>query len=253
VRLHLIIAVGLAFCHHGISFGQKLWDIDSEQVRSAINIVHEDTIREHLRGNVTWDNPEYKYASRMEWKYASATLLAWKYGESEREIILNSLKTSSVDDDPLIGGWAEKYYYYQFMLGFYGDQHAIAGMDTLARLDSWPYRYKAIYQLSLLGRFDHFGILVDAFKAEYVDWDLSRCFQQYGKHKMFRDSVLALFSDSIKATSDAGKRYDMIETLAGFDLPYVRYLLRSIVKSSTGLRREWFARELEDRKIRIKR
>lgn len=214
------------------SHAQRLWDIailpgDMEQVGG-------DTTVGHLQNLMLRHHPSADAAARI---------LAVKYGESQREFILDILGNFYADSAfPL----KEIYKYnYHFFQGFYGEQAAISGMEILARDTGSRLgvtRIRAIRQLALAGRYEYFDTLSTFLSVDGADALLLSVISIYGKNSSYRGRAGDILSDSISGSNN----YELIqmyaEYLASFDSARAISLLEPrLLSASSDLRYSVFS------------
>ena len=141
-----------------VGVSQPLWRLEPSDFDYAS--VGKDISRERLHSLVERDD--------IDRYYGPATLLAYYYGDEEKDFILDRLHFTIAPNAPLDQWWL--YFQYNYIAGYLGEQSAIQGMEEIASLMPMDERrFQAIQLLAQNGHFDHFGELHDAIgQSEYM-------------------------------------------------------------------------------------
>ena len=219
---------------------QSLWDINKPDYLDY-QLVDEDTSVTHLKSIILNDqSPPFKYSS-------ASLFLAYYHNQTERDFLVNNLKTisDSSDKSPSSDLWA-KYFTDQEILGFLGIQSAIAGMDTVAKYH--PYRVdqlSAIIYLSKIGQFstEYFNEL----KHEYIYGNFSLAssgLYYYGKEPEYEQEVKVIIINRLNNLSKHSDYISEIYNLSRLDREMAINLLDSKFRENQGYDRYRYFIEL---------
>ena len=217
--LHIwLMAVSTA----GVS--QPLWRLEPSDFDYAS--VGKDISRERLHSLVERDD--------IDRYYGPATLLAYYYGNKEKDFILDRLRFTIAPNAPIDQWWL--YFQYNYIAGYLGEQSAIQGMEEISSMMpvTDERRFRAIQLLAQNGHFDHFDALHDALgQSEYMPIVIN-CLGLYGQQNQFHDDAVALLVDLIRGSSEDAYVSSAAETLSKFELSLAKQELNERFLASRG-------------------
>ncbi len=213
-------------------YSQKLWEL-KPNIQYYVS-VQDDTTRENLRQLVIQEQTIY-----------AALLLAFQYGEQEKEFVLNRLRNWAYKEPLPLG--ISPYYYYQKARGYYGEQGAIQGMDTLIKCCGGnPYRLAAINLLAEAGIFSYFDTVLNAYnRGGYDKSDAIEIFGKYGKDQNYSTQIRTLLEGDIRNSTEYEDYVPPARVLAEFDRPYAITILNELFQLSVGADRFAYFNALE--------
>ncbi len=215
------------FLFISISSSQKLWQIEPQI--GNYYAVGGDTSQINLRNEM------------MQRKsHSAALLLAFHYGETEKILVLDSLRNWAYSDTTVLQ--ISPFYYYQMIRGFYGDTNAIHGMDTLIRyMGDNAYRLDGIELLAEAGHFDYYDTLMRIYYRGGSDSvSVISILGYYGKSPQYRSQITTLLSQLIHSSTKYNEYMPPAIALARFNLQEVVSELNGLFESSTDRDRELY-------------
>ena len=215
------------------SFGQSLWNL--EVTDNLIVCVGGDTTLPTLQAILETDSLKYDLVYGC-----AAELLAIYRGESEKDFILNKIKSWDNKADPDFSWF--KNFEYQRIRGYLGEDAAIVGMDSVINFSNDSnLRENAIGYLARAGYFDYFDIVKSYFLNQSSTDKGILLLGEYGKDESYKNDVKILLSKVIQDSTDDLKIYLAALGISKFDSSYAVQLLDNKFKNGTGVfRRDLF-------------
>lgn len=163
----------------------------------------------------------------------AAELLAIYKGEIVKDLVLNKLKFWINKNDPNFS-W-HKYFEYQRIAGFLGDNKAIGGMDTIINFSNDKnLRKNAIGYLAQAGYLEYYDTVKSYFLDQSSTKDGIMLLGEYGKDDRYKDEVKLLLSEIIKNSNDDFNVYLSAISISKFDSVYAVQILDERFRNSNG-------------------
>lgn len=176
---------------------------------------------------------------------AATRLLAYYHGQTEKDFLLQNLRAWAYENSFPLG--ISPFYQYQYIRGFFGEQAAINGMDSLIQnsLVGEPTRLDAIRLLAQTGRYDYYTYLQTYYNlGGSSQRNVLGILGLYGMSVQYAQSARTALEGYIRTHPDPIDFMQAANALALFDKPYCIGLLDELFRSSTGQTRSTYFREL---------
>ncbi|MBI5216713.1 MAG: hypothetical protein HY960_13255 [Ignavibacteriae bacterium] len=220
------ILLFLLFVVTSSGFSQHLWDLHlvSENYTGVAN----DTSRQNLRKLM-----------KDEKSVNAALLLAYYHGEQDQLFILDSLRSWAYADTLPFNTF--HYFNYQRVRGYFGDEGAIQGFDTLIRYNgfiSTSIKLNAIYFLTEAGIFSYFDTVLNAYKKDGIIKQTARVVMgEYGKNQNYSTQIKLILENEIRDSTDYVAFMVSATVLAKFDKQSARSILEDLFYTNSGIYR----------------
>ncbi|MGQ9799997.1 MAG: hypothetical protein ACUVRG_12065, partial [Ignavibacterium sp.] len=233
MKLLITIFLYIFLLFTNANFSQSLWNLSvTDQLiacvggDTSISTLHSIMETDSLKNDIIYG--------------CAAELLAIYWGDSEKNYILDKLKHWINKNEPSFS-WI-KYFQYQRIAGFLGDNSAISGMDTIIYFSKDIFlRKNAIGYLAEANYFEYYDTVKSYFLNQNLSNDGILLFGEYGRDERYKNEVKLFLSKIIQDSTDSFKVYLAAVGLSKFDSAYAFQLLDNRFRNSNGVfRRDLF-------------
>ena len=219
------------------AYSQKLWEI-YQFYPEELDVLGSDTSAATLQQIVADENSDGLYYR------CAAKYLAFYHYQEQKDFLLNNLNTSlKLESSDYISSdtwW--KYETDQLIRGYFGDESALAGMDTIINYDpSEAAKLLAISKLAEANQYNHYQYAKELFINDiYLADDALPVLGQYGTVPEYRSEITVLLENYINSLENHEKIIVPALCLNSFNSDKAKSIVNDFFENSTGNERYSF-------------